>query len=178
MAAPTLNAGGYSMEVYWNSSQTISSTSAGGVVSRPTVTISASPDYAAADVVGGIITLSSVMSSTGRQAKLTSITLKDAGGQAPAISILLFRATPSGGTYTDNETLVWGSGDLANLVAVVTVLAADWYTRVSKSVVSVGGIDVIVGSATTDLYMLVIADAAWNAAATTDLTVSLAFEQM
>lgn len=127
--------------------------------------------------MGGIVTLTGVMSEAGRSALLRSLVAKDAGGQAPALTFLFFRASPSGGTYTDNEALVWGAGDHAKLVGVVRIAAADWYTLVSKSQAALGGIDAILGSATSDLYMLIIADGAWNAGATTDLTVELGFEQ-
>ena len=144
---------------------------------RPTITLSASPDYSANDVVGGIITLTSVAARDADEVVLRSVVLKDAGGQAPALTLLFFRATPSGGTYTDNAALVWGSGDLGNLVGSVQVLAADWLTRVGKSMVSIGGIEQVVGAAATDLFLLIVADATWNAAATTDLSIEIGFSR-
>ena len=157
----------------------VGSAAVGGNVQRPTITVSATPDYAAGDVVGGIITLASVMAATGRQALLRSVALKDATGAGPALSLLFFRATPAGGTYTDNAAIVFGAADDDNLVGVVRVVAADWYTPSGggKSFVSLGGIDVVMGSVTSDLYLLIVADGAYNAAATTDLTAEIGFEQ-
>lgn len=170
-SVPTLPSEGTSKEVYGAVCES------GGVVVRPTITTSASPDYSANDVVGGIITLSSVMAAAGRSAILKSVTLKDASGQAPALTLLFFRATPAAGTYTDNGALAWGAGDLANLVGVVKVLAADWYTQASKSLLAIGGIDLLMGAAASDLFLLIVADATWNAASTSDLTAEFGFDQ-
>lgn len=148
-----------------------------GKVIRPTITVTATT-YVANKVIGGIITLSSVMSGSGRSAVLKSLVVKHAGSTAPTgISFLFFRATPSGGTYTDTATLVWGASDDDNMVGIVRVVTADWYTLISRSHVAVGGIDQIMGSADSDLYMLIIADGNYVAAATSDLTVELGFEQ-
>src|SRR5262245_9823159 len=91
------------------------------VVIRPTITTSASPDYADGDVISGIVTLSGVFQLANRSAILRSVMLKDAAGQAPALSLLFFRATPSGGTYTDNSAIVFGSGDVGNCIGTVKV---------------------------------------------------------
>lgn len=147
------------------------------VIIRPTITISATPDYSIGDTVGAIITLPSVMESSGRSAHLRSVTLKENSGQAPALTLLFFRSTPSGGTYTDNSALAWGTGDSANLIGVVRILAGDWYTVASKSQVSIGAIDQLHGSVTSDLYLLIIADSVYNAAATTDLTGEFGYER-
>ena len=148
-----------------------------GVVIRPTITSSASPDYVAGDVIDTTKTLSSVMSASGRQAVLKTVTVKDAAGQAPAMSLLFFRAAPSGGTYTDNAALAWGAGDLGNLIGVVRIASSDYYTLAGKSSVTLSGLDMLMGSASSDLSMLIIADAAYNGASTSDLSMELCFEQ-
>ena len=91
---------------------------------RPTITLSASPDYSANDVVGGIITLTSVAARDADEVVLRSVVLKDAGGQAPALTLLFFRATPSGGTYTEALTSNGASAN-AVLVDVTTATLAD-----------------------------------------------------
>lgn len=144
-----------------------------GVLLRPTITIGASPDYAAGDVVGGIVELTGAVDVSGRPVELTSLAVKDAGGQAPALTFLFFRATPSGGTYTDNAALVWGSGDLANLVGAVTVASADYSTLASKSLTIKGDLGHLLDCAATSLFLVIVADAVWNAAATSDLTVAV-----
>lgn len=151
-----------------------------GVVIRPTITISATPDYSIGDVVGGIITLSGVMEASGRQAELQTVVLKENGGQSPALSLIFFRATPAAGTYTDNAQLIWGAGDAGNIVGVVRVLVTDWLipgASTNKAMVDLSRLGKLMGSATSDLYLLIIADSAYNAAATTDLTAEFAFER-
>lgn len=149
-----------------------------GVVIRPTITISASPDYSAGDSIGGIVTLSSVMYASGRSAKLTSLTLKENGGQAPALTCIFFRATPSDGTYTDNAAIVWGSGDSANMIGAVEVVAGDWYTVASKSVATLAGLDQIHGAAASDLFLIIVADGAYNAGGASDLTAEISYQRM
>ena len=133
-------------------------------------------------VTSGIITLTGVMSSSGRQAMLRSATLKDAGGQSPALSLLFFRATPASGTYTDNTGVAFGASDDDNLVGVVRVAAADWYVPSGSGKAFVAKADLLVcceGSTTSnDLYMLIVADGAYDAVATNDLTVAIGFESV
>lgn len=144
----------------------------------PTVTITATPDYSAGDCVGGIVTVSSAVNTkSNRPIRLTNVTLTDNAGQAPALSLLFFRATPAGGTYTDNSALVLDASDIADLVGVVRIAAADWYTVSSKSLVAVNDLNMIMDITTTSLFMLVVADGAYNAGATTDLTVKLGVDQ-
>lgn len=142
-----------------------------------TPTISASPDYTAGDVVGGIQSITTVNSSSGRSVLLKSISVKDKNGQSPALSFLFFKSTPSGGTYTDNAALVLGSGDAANMVGCVRVVAGDNYVPVSgTSVATLGAVDQLLPVTASTLFCLILADATWNAASTSDLTVDLGFE--
>ncbi len=148
-----------------------------GVVARPTITITATPDYSIGDVVGGIITLSGVMYTSGRMAELRSVMLKDAAGVGPALTLIFFRSAPVGGTYADNGAVAWHADDPAKIVGIVKILAADWYTVGTDSIVCLGDIGQIHGSATKDLSLLILADSAYNAAAATDLTAEFAYDQ-
>ena len=144
-----------------------------------TPTISASPDYSALDVVGGIQTIASANSSTGRPIKLKSLVVKDKNGQSPAMTFLFFKATPSGGTYTDNGALTLGTNDMANMVGVVKVVAGDYYTPVSgATVAALGAVDQVMAVSATSLFALIIADAAINAASTSDFTIEFGIEQL
>ena len=135
------------------------------------------PDYSAGDVIDGIKELTVDNISDARPLLFQSLVVKDEGGQAPAITVMLFKASPSGGTYTDNTALVWTVGDMTLLVAVVKILTTDWITIAGKSMVSFGGIDVECATQSTSLFALVVADATWNAASTSDLTIEFGFEQ-
>lgn len=128
-----------------------------GVVVRPTITTTGA-GYVSGDVVGGIITLSGVMEASGRQAKLTTLAIKDKDNGAPALNIYFFRATPAAGTYTDNAGLAWGTGDLGNCVGSVQVLSTDYLQDGTSpmAVATIAGLDMLMGSATSDLYCLII----------------------
>lgn len=150
-----------------------------GNVQRPTIAVSTTPAYVSGNVVGGLLTLPGVMMAPQGVALLRSVTLKDAAGVGPALSLLFFRATPSGGYYRDNAPLVLGASDVANLIAVVRVLSTDWYTPSGSgaSFVCAGGIDQVMKSATADLFVVIVADGAYTALATTNLSVEIGFEQ-
>lgn len=143
----------------------------------PTLTISASPDYADTDVVSGIVTLSSVAYSSGKTVRLNKVVLAENSGQAPALEIIFFRATPASGTYTDNSALVWGAGDLANVAGSLTIATGDWVVTVSKSVCTKRDLNMLLTPAASDLFALIIAKGAYNAAATSDLLARFTFEQ-
>lgn len=143
----------------------------------PTLTISASPDYAADDVISGIVTFPTVNYASGKGVKLDKLVLCEDSGQAPALRIIFFKATPSGGTYTDNSALAWGAGDLANIVGAVSIATGDWVVTSSKSEVTARDLNIPVAVSATSLFALVIAKGAYNAAATDDLLLTGTFVQ-
>ena len=174
MAAPTLNAEGQSKEVYWNSSQSLA---VGPTTNSQAVAVTTSgAAYIAADVVGGIISLLTVNSSTGRRVSLRSATIEEKGGAAPALKIYFFKATPAAGTYTDNAALVWGTGDAANQVGVLNVLAADYVTDVVQTSVTYSGLDMKITPAATTLFMLIVSQGAYTLT-NGNLTIQLEFDQ-
>lgn len=143
-------------------------------------TITATPDYTVLDVVGGIITIADAAAVSGRPIKLQSLCVKDKAAQSPPLTFLFFKATPAAGTYTDNGVLVMGAGDMANLTGHVKIVAGDYYTPVSGSVVAtLSGIDLILDVDATSLFMLIMYDGAlWNAGSTSDLTIELGIERL
>lgn len=141
-------------------------------VFQVTLGVSNSPDYVAGDVIDGVVTLTEF--GAGGIRLLRSITAKEPGGGTPALKLLFFRDSPSGGTYQDNAALAWGSGDMANLIGVVTVAASDWVTLASKSVVSLGGIDQGHEAESGSISLIVVADATFNASA--DITLEIAYD--
>ena len=148
-----------------------------GRLEQVAVTTTASPDYSANDVIDGIKEITDLVVLANQPAMFKSLTLKDKSGQAPALTVILFKATPAGGTYTDNAALVFGAGDAANIAAVVKILTTDWITLAGVSMVSFGDINVLCAVAASSMYALIIADATWNAASTSDLTMEVGFEQ-
>lgn len=143
-----------------------------------TPTISATPDYVSTDGAGGIQTIAAAVGTSGRPVKLESVVVVDKGGQAPAFTILLFKATPAGGTYTDNATLVLSAADVGNLIGCVKVLNADYITPSSGiRMVTYSDIDAVLPVSATSLYALLLVDAGWNAGSTTDVTITFGFQR-
>ncbi len=82
-------------------------------------TVSASPDYAIADVLGGLMTISDAVLLPSKGGVLHSIVMT-CDVDIPAgveVDVLLFDTLPTG-TYTDNGALVTALGDLHFLVGV------------------------------------------------------------
>jgi len=147
------------------------------VMNGQAVTLTTSgANYVAGDVVDGIKSLTTVNYASGKRVKLKTLCFKDKAAVAPALHIYFFKATPSGGTYSDNTALVWGSGDFANLVGSLNIAASDWITDISASVVTFSALDMDMAVSATTLFMLVIAEGAYTL---TDgnYTMELGFEQ-
>lgn len=144
-------------------------------------TLSTSPDYAAGDMVGATVTsFGNVPNSAGGSIVLETIKVNDNAGQAPAL-ILFFASADlngAGGTYTDNSPVVWGTGDKAKIDAIVTVAAANYKTVAGLSVQTLSNVGMTLTPSVTTLYMLVVADGAYNAAASTDLRITLCFRRV
>lgn len=151
--------------------------SANGRTARPTITVDTAA-YASLDCVGGIITMASFLANSGGSAKLNSLTLSEAGAQSPALTISLFRATPVGGTYTDNLALATDASDLEDLVAVIDVPATAWKAFGGKTMCTIGGLDMIVDCAATSMFMLIQAQSAYDAVATDDLEMVFGYEEI
>ncbi len=150
-----------------------------GLVLRPTITTTDTA-YSAGDVIGGIIALAAPLAS-GSPVSLRSIVLKDDKNAKPDLQILFFRSSPAG-TYTDNAAVAPSTADMGALVGIQVVAAADWVTiqGAAKAVVQYQ-IDEgpVLGPATTNLYMVIVAVSAPDYAAnSTDLTAELGFARM
>lgn len=89
------------------------------ITASPTVSTTA---YAANDVVGGVVSLGSVVIPT----KLQSVTVIDRSAQAAALEIVLFEKMPTASTLTDNAAPVLAAAEVGNIVARVPVAAADY----------------------------------------------------
>lgn len=143
----------------------------------PTITVSASPDYSAGDAVGsGYMTLTAACHCEGKATCLESVTVKDAAGQAPALKILFFRDTPTG-TYTDNSAADLSAADIANACGQVNVQSANYLTTDSYSIQTLSDIGLVMRATPGyDLFVVVVAAGAYNAAATSDLSIELGFK--
>lgn len=131
-----------------------------GSSSHPVAVTTSGASYASGDVVGGILELTNVAFDTGRPVTLRSLTLRDKNGNAVAMEIYFFKATPTGGTYTDNGALAWGTGDAANCVGCIAIAAGDWLTANSQSFVNISGLGMKMPVTGTSLFAIILAKAA------------------
>lgn len=145
---------------------------------RPTITMSASPDYSIGDSIGGIITLTDAALEAGRQVKLTSLSLVDLSGQSPAFTIIFFKSTPVGGTYTDNAALDMVTADFSTKNKMLRVLSADWKIMDSVGFLDLDDLNMIMDAVSDDLFALIFADSTWNAASVGDLIAAFGFERV
>lgn len=147
----------------------------------PTVDTSA---YAIGDNVGTlpagtILKIPAVNRLPGRPVKLVSVDVTENGSaSAPAFEILFFRSRPVGGTYTDNSAFAWGAEDYKRKCGHVSVVAGDFKTLGSKHSATLGGIDQVLAVDETDLYLLIVAQNAYDAVLASDLALTFAFERL
>lgn len=141
----------------------------------PSITVDTAA-YAAGDVLLAATSLGNVVATTGAKLKLTGITGCEDGGQAPAFTIMFFNASP-GQSAAANAAVVWGASDDDYFAGMIRVVGGDWYTVGSHSFMSLGGaeVDIDMGSS-SELWMIILADSAYDAVAANDLRVTLHFE--
>jgi hypothetical protein len=145
-------------------------------VIRPTIAVTAGA-YSAGDVVGGRITLTNAMRTSGGTGKLTDLLITTADGELFECTVLLFDAATAS-AIADNAAFAWGAGDHAKLLARIPVVAADYATLGADGVAHLRNLGVgvaAVGSA--NLIAYVVATATPTFAATTDLAVAFKFDR-
>lgn len=153
----------------------------GGFSVQLTPTV-ATATYIAGDVIGGILTFASVNGASGRPIKIQSIALVDKSQQSVPFTILFFKATPSGGTYTDGSPLVFGSGDYANFVGAVRFFETEWVSypaTPTDDFANKNDLNMIVPISATSLFALIVSDDSTTITLTNgDLIVTVSGEQL
>lgn len=145
--------------------------------------------YVQYDVVGTLpvavngqgIVLRNVTNASGGCAKLTHIHMVENTGQMPSLSLYFFTTRPSG-TMTDNGAVVWGTEDYKRRTGCVRITSGDWHTNplsAPDASVDLSGIEQILASAddSRDIYMVMVADAAYDAGVESDLHIKLKFDR-
>jgi hypothetical protein len=107
----------------------------------------------------------------GRVIELVSVEVKDLAAQGPAFTMHFFNGQPSDGTYTDNAAVSMNAADFANWVGSYTVAAASYVTATYKFF-SAPNIRQRL-RVDTDLWVVIVAGGAYNAATAADLTIIL-----
>ncbi len=93
--------------------------------------------YAAADLIGGKLTLSPVVVAQAGGGVIQSLVLADQANQKAPIDVVFFGANPSGTTFTDQATLDIADADVLNIVGVVSVAASDYVSFNDNAVATV-----------------------------------------
>lgn len=137
--------------------------------------------YIAGDGVGGILDFGAVNGLSGDFYEIQSIHISDKSKSHPALFIELFKATPASGTYTDSSPLVYGTGDAANSIGVVSLLATDWadLPRVSAtySKITVNGLQNVIVETGSHIFALIHADSSFSLT-NGDLIISISGRQL
>jgi len=141
------------------------------VTLTPTVGTAA---YIAGDAVGGNLATTTgiyqfglgLASTSGGKIEIESVLITDKSKTKPAIFLEFFKAIPASGTYVDGSPLTYGSGDHANKLQPISILAADWIDlpRVSatSSSVAVNDLGMVLAPTGQDLFLLIHADSAFS----------------
>lgn len=141
----------------------------------PSITVDTAA-YAAGEVIfTDYVDFGVVGTNAGNTLRLSSIAACEDGGQAPAFSILFFSQTP-GQTADANAAVVWGASDDQYFEGMVRVVGGDWYTVGSHSFMSLSDIGLDMRISGSNLYMVAVADAAYDAVAGNDLVLKFRFE--
>lgn len=141
------------------------------VAVTPTVTASA---YTAGNVIGGILTFASLLDSVRNAGILESITIKFKGTSVTGnITLNLFKASPSNGTYTDKTAPTWNAADAANLIGSY-VLTTPVSNLGTMTVYNLDGIGKAIQGASQSLFAVITVAGTPTPASTSDMTVALA----
>lgn len=121
-------------------------------------TISSGVAYTAGDAVGGVEELVSAARNTQQSGVIHSVVLGDADQQDADLTVIWFTATPAGSTVTDNAAMDIVEADLAKVICVAKIVAADYqdYSATSSATKTALNCPFQLSSATS-LYMAIIA---------------------
>ncbi len=143
----------------------------------PAIT-SISTDYSDADQIGIVHTLTSILPETSGVVRLTSIAVVDKAKQKPVFDVMFFNDNPTL-VSADNEALSISAAEMASkFIGRVRIAAGDWEDTASASDATVRVIDMLLQGIpkSRNLYVLCMAQGAYNAATVTDLVVRMGFE--
>lgn len=133
--------------------------------------------YEAGDAVGGKITITSAMRTSGGTGILQSIHLVDKANQKAAMELLIFDSDPSAATITDDTAFAY-STDISKQIARIPIAASDYTTINSIATVNLGGLSkVLKASGSTNLYAALVTTGTPTYASTTDIIITFGILQ-
>ncbi len=119
-----------------------------------TPTLATTNAYTATQVIGGIVTFTSVLGSY-NQGVVQSITCKfNTGIMTTGLSVALFKASPSAGTYTDHVAAAVNTADVPSLIGVY-VLSTSYASLGNMAIYNLDGIGKAFQSSTSNVYGVV-----------------------
>lgn len=127
------------------------------------------------------IRLADVARENGMPVKLDHISLTEEGAQTPAFSMYFFSSMPTG-TFTDNSAVVWSVGDSRRRTGCVRIVSGDWHTQPTTAPFAMADLSAINELLTPvetsrDLWLVMVADAAYDAVAGNDFVIKLKFDR-
>ena len=138
------------------------------VVKRVTPTIGTSA-YADGDGIGTVFTFQQILDPI-KKGTVISLGIVDESNQKAALTLHLFRASPTIGSL-DNNALNIGDAELtAKFVTKIDILATDYESMTAGAVGSIGNINKGVDSLDGNLYGVLQSQGAPTYAGTDDLT--------
>lgn len=133
--------------------------------------------YEAGDAVGGKITITSAMRTSGGTGVLQSIHLIDKGNQKAAMELLIFDSDPTAATITDDTAFVY-STDISKQIARIPIAASDYVTLNSIATASLGGLSRIVkASGSANLYAALVTTGTPTYISTSDIIITFGILQ-
>ncbi len=135
----------------------------------PTVTNGA---YVTGNVVGGLLTLTSVVASAGGQAVVQSVTAAFKSGVVPALDVFLFNDNPNNSTFTDNAAIATDVLDLGKARGAIHVSDFSLAAAATNSVGQAQQQGVPIVLVGTSLYAVVVSRSSFTATSTSDLIIT------
>lgn len=146
------------------------------VVSAPTITVTAGTAYASGDCVGGKLTLTGISRINDAGVKLETIFVTDAANQKPNLKFLFFNADPTAATLTNDAALAL-STDITKVIGMASVDTGDYTTISSAAFAAKNGINAVLKSTTTSVWMAILTTSTPTFTGTTNLSVKLGFSR-
>jgi len=102
----------------------------GGItpITRPTITVQATPDYSDGDSIGPLITLSNFARVAAGSGIITRFAMRTklSGGILVQTFLHIFDSNPSSTTFTDNGALTLNSADYSKILKTIAIASSDW----------------------------------------------------
>lgn len=140
-------------------------------VASATPVVSTSPAYSVGDCVGGLMTFTPMARLTNGSGLVQMVEIACKSPQAAALDLVLFRASPTGSTFTDNAAIAVAAADFDKVLGVAHI--TDWTSLGTPSYAQADNLAKPFRAVALDLYGVLVARAVLTLLSTSDLKVSL-----